>query len=82
MQDTELVDLCKINYRKHRDTIDLIVDYGASSEVLDVCEEPIPKMVSVEYIYCSVWMLRLVCPQEHGKARAHLETLRLERSST
>jgi hypothetical protein len=37
MSDPELVDLCKAIYRKHREAIDLIVEYGASSRVLDVC---------------------------------------------
>jgi hypothetical protein len=39
MSDPELVNLCKTIYRKHREAIDLIVEYGASSRVLDVCEE-------------------------------------------
>ena len=35
MQDSELVDLCKTIYRKHRSAINLIVEYGAASQVLD-----------------------------------------------
>ncbi len=45
MSDPELVDLCKAIYRKHREAIDLIVEYGASSKVLDVCEEKAIKFV-------------------------------------
>ena len=37
MQDEELVRLCKRIYRKHREAIDLIMEYGVSSQVLDAC---------------------------------------------
>ena len=42
MQDEELFALCKAIYRKHKEAIDLIVQYGASSQVLDACEEKVP----------------------------------------
>ena len=32
MQDEELVKLCKAIYRKHKDAIDLIVEWGATSQ--------------------------------------------------
>lgn len=39
MQDQELNQLCKSIYRKHRNAIDLIVQYGASSSAFDACKE-------------------------------------------
>ena len=32
MQDEEIVRLCKEIYRKHKDAIDLIVEWGATSQ--------------------------------------------------
>ena len=39
MSDPELVALCKAIYQKHREAIDLIFEYGASSRIIDACEE-------------------------------------------
>ncbi|WHI53109.1 PD-(D/E)XK nuclease family protein [Microbulbifer sp. MLAF003] len=39
MQDEELSSLCKAIYRKHREAIDMIVQYGIENRVLDVCQE-------------------------------------------
>lgn len=50
MQDPQLVKLCKDIYRKHKEAIDLIVAYGASSQVLDVCEEEINALVKPRHI--------------------------------
>ncbi len=50
MQDDELIDLCKTIYRKHHEAIDLIVEYGASSQVLDACEEAAPTLVDCEFV--------------------------------
>ena len=41
MQDPELIDLCKAIYRKHKAAINLIVEYGASSQVLESCERAV-----------------------------------------
>ena len=60
MNDPELVDLCKAIYRKHREAIDLIVEYGASSKVLDVCEEKAIKFVGKNMVTRTanrVWFL-------------------------
>jgi len=50
MQDEEVVKLCKAIYRKHREAIDLITEYGTASGVLDTCEEEIPKLVECEFV--------------------------------
>lgn len=50
MQDEELSDLCKTIYRKHRDAIDLIVEYGASSQVTESCQERLQSLVECEFI--------------------------------
>lgn len=61
MQDQELIDLCKTIYRKHREAIDLIVEYGAVSNVNDACIETIESLVECEFIQpkgsSSVWFL-------------------------
>ncbi len=49
MQDENLVDLCKTIYRKHREAINLIVEYGSSSQALDTCEANIRALVQCEY---------------------------------
>jgi hypothetical protein len=41
MSDKELVDLCRRIYRRHRQAIDLIVEYGVASGVLDACAEAV-----------------------------------------
>jgi len=65
MQDDKLVELCKTVYRKHRQAIDLIVEYGASSQVLDTCEERLEQIVKCEFVMRAgrrVWFL----PKEMG----------------
>lgn len=60
MSDPELVNLCKTIYRKHREAIDLIVEYGASSRVLDVCEERASQFVGKNMVTRTVnrvWFL-------------------------
>ncbi|MBV36849.1 MAG: hypothetical protein CMP47_15580 [Rickettsiales bacterium] len=44
MQDEELENLCKSIYRKHRDAIDLIVSYGASSRLNEACVEALAEL--------------------------------------
>ncbi|WP_223670365.1 PDDEXK-like family protein [Kangiella shandongensis] len=44
MQDEELEKLCKSIYRKHRDAIDLIVSYGASSRLNEACVEALEEL--------------------------------------
>ncbi len=50
MQDSELIELCKTIYRRHRDALDLIMSYGATSQILDVCSETIPKLTKTEFV--------------------------------
>jgi hypothetical protein len=50
MNDPELLELCKAIYRKHREAIDLIVEYGVSSKVLDVCEEKVNELVGKDMV--------------------------------
>ena len=60
MQDEELVDLCKQIYRKHREAIDLVVQHGAASKVLDICQETVKSQVNPDYIHVArkrVWFV-------------------------
>lgn len=50
MQDDELATLCKEIYRKHRPAIDLIVEYGAVSDVSSAVESQIENEVECEFI--------------------------------
>lgn len=50
MQDEELVRLCKRIYRKHREAIDLIIEYGVSSQVLDACESKLQELVKTDFV--------------------------------
>lgn len=67
MQDKELVDLCKAIYRKHKDAIDLIVQLGATSKVLESCEQAVNEIIKdVAFINIShnrVWFI----PNEMAK---------------
>jgi len=49
MQDEELVDLCKAIYRKHKDAIELIVQYGSSSQVLDACQSAVELFADIGF---------------------------------
>ncbi len=64
MQDEELVALCKAIYKKHRDAIDLIVEYGASSQVLDACEETIRELIPSRFLLRTVNRVFFV-PEAH-----------------
>lgn len=60
MEDQELVDLCKRIYQKHRSAIDLIVEYGTSSRIMDACEAAIVELVQCEFVLrkgSAVWFL-------------------------
>jgi len=57
MQDEQLVDLCKAIYRKHRKAIDLIISYGASSEVIDACTPMLKKLAKWKEMKLSKNML-------------------------
>ena len=50
MSDPELVELCKAIYRKHREAIDLIMEYGASTRVLDACEDKAKELVGKDMV--------------------------------
>ena len=66
MQDEELADLCKTIYRKHREAIDLIVEYGTSSVVQDAVLEEIETLVDCEFVIrhgSGAWFL----PKEMGE---------------
>lgn len=66
MQDDEIVQLCKRIYRRHRAAIDLIVEYGATSQVIDVCDETINSLVKCEFSRASSGMFRFL-PMELGQ---------------
>jgi len=73
MQDLELVQLCKTIYRKHRDAIDLVVQHGASSQVLEGCEEVVKQLGDLEFYTrtsSSVWFLT----SEMAKAQREILT--------
>jgi len=72
MQDAELIDLCKTIYRKHREAIDLIVEYGASSQVIDACEERLRGLVECEFVKNAGRMLWFL-PDEMGKLEPELQ---------
>ena len=60
MQDEELITLCKTIYRKHREAIDLIVEYGAASNVQDACIQEIESQIECEFVKPAagaVWFL-------------------------
>ncbi|MCH8149724.1 MAG: PD-(D/E)XK nuclease family protein [Planctomycetes bacterium] len=73
MQDDQLIDLCKTIYRRHREAIDLIVEYGASSRIVEACEEEAANLIDCEFIKTTgsrIWFL----PREMGE---HEPTLTL-----
>jgi hypothetical protein len=60
MKDKELGDLCKAIYRKHKEAIELIVQYGSTSQVLEACEEKAKELVGEGQVHRSVnrvWFL-------------------------
>ncbi len=73
MQDQELIELCKKIYRKHREAIDLIVQYGTTSQVLDACEGMVPQLVEVAFVErrsSSVWFV----PQAMAEVQPEIAT--------
>jgi hypothetical protein len=62
MQDQELINLCKAIYRKHREAIDMIVEYGKISAFQQVMEDLLKKEGDFEIHYSSpayVWFIPL-----------------------
>lgn len=60
MQDQELTNLCKTIYRKHREAIDLIVQYGKSSTFQQALDEILTSDGNYEILYSSpayIWFL-------------------------
>ncbi len=60
MQDTELAELCRSIYRRHREAIDLIAEYGMASAFNEVATEIIEDKGDCEILYSSpkeVWFL-------------------------
>ncbi len=60
MQDQELAELCKAIYRKHREAIDLIVQYGASSKLLETIQTVVDDSIEVAYSHIGrqrVWFV-------------------------
>ena len=60
MKDEELTDLCKTIYRKHRDAIDLIVEYGMVSTFLQAAEDVLEANGNYEILYSGssqIWFL-------------------------
>lgn len=60
MQDPKLVDLCKAIYRKHRRAIDLILEYGTASDVVEAVEAEIKSLLDPAFIVqkpSTVWFL-------------------------
>ncbi|MBA7692857.1 hypothetical protein ES703_101429 [subsurface metagenome] len=60
MQDEELTNLCKTIYRKHREAIDLIVEYGMVSTFLQAAEDVLEADGNYEILYSSpshIWFL-------------------------
>ena len=71
MQDAELIDLCRTIYRRHREAIDLIVEYGASSQVVDSCEARLRDLIDCEFVdrrANSVWFV----PRQMGEHQPRL----------
>ncbi len=60
MQDDNLIELCKTIYRKHRDAIDTILEYGISSTLQQVVEDVLKEKGGYEILYSRpayVWFL-------------------------
>jgi hypothetical protein len=60
MQDEELINLCKTIYRKHREAIDLIVEYGMVSTFSQAAEDVLGADGKYEILYSSpsqIWFL-------------------------
>jgi len=60
MQDEELIELCKTIYRKHREAIELIVEFGAASNIQETCLAEITSLTDCEFavpVRAGVWFL-------------------------
>jgi len=51
MQDEELMDLCKTIYRKHREAVDLIIEYGKVSAFSQAAQDVINEDGKYEVLY-------------------------------
>jgi hypothetical protein len=51
MQDDEIVSLCKAIYKKHRDAVNLIHEYGATTQFLEAAEGFISEHSEFEKLY-------------------------------
>ena len=51
MQDEELMDLCKTIYRKHREAVDLIIEYGKVSMFAQAAQDVINEDGNYEVLY-------------------------------
>jgi len=79
MQDDELAKLCRTIYRRHREAIDLITEYGMTSAFNEVATEAVEDESDCEILYSTpkqVWFLpkswAKVVP-ENGTAWKHLK---------
>jgi len=60
MQDSDLKDLCKTIYRKHREAIDLIIEYGKVSAFQQAAEDVLKEYGGMEILYSSsgsIWFM-------------------------
>lgn len=78
MQDEELIELCKTIYRRHREAIDLIVEYGSAGVGQQATDDILNEDGGYEILYsrpASVWFLpktwAKVVP-ENGAVWSHL----------
>lgn len=78
MQDNALVELCKKIYRKHREAINLIVEYGEVSRFNELASEIVTHDGDGEILYAapkSLWFIPRSWAQlipENGSAWTHL----------
>ena len=79
MQDESLVKLCKTIYRRHREAIDLITEYGMAGTGQQAAEDVLSKEKGYEILYSRpnyVWFLpeswSEIIP-ENGTAWSHLD---------
>ncbi len=60
MQDENLVNLCKTIYRKHRNAIDMIVEYGMVSAGQQVAEDILSEDGDYEILFSSASLVRFL----------------------
>ncbi|MBN2271828.1 MAG: PD-(D/E)XK nuclease family protein [Sedimentisphaerales bacterium] len=79
MQDERMVDLCKTIYRKHREAIDMVVEYGKTGVLQQAVEDVLSEDGEYELLSsrpCYVWFLPLTWTRvipENGIAWKHLK---------